>query len=491
MMGQQSGQLSMMILDLSKLIPNNHLLRKISQVVSFDFIYEILEPYYPSNGRPSIDPVSMFKMLLVGYLYGIKSERRLVQEIQLNIAYRWFCGFELEDKIPEHSTFSKTRLRKWNESKLFHQVFLEIVRRCVKSGLVDGKELVADGTYLPANVSKEIWIETEVETELSMQSYLDCLDEELSKQPGFKKPPATRSKKRRTTSKTDPDSGCINHGKKSGIGYLMEATVDCKHGIITGVDVYPANEKEGLLVLRHLKRQIQNGVPMHSIALDRGYDTGAVHRGLELLGITGHILAIQFSNSGKVWHYYLSLEDAFCCPEGTELVYQRLNCSKTTGKYLRCYQVQGDTCKHCKRNSICFKQPGIRRRILSSSCYPAFYRGHKHIGSDIYWRMMGLRKIWAEGSFSVLKREHCLFKVRKRGISAATEECLLSAMALNLKRMDKTILLTLHKLKIWTENICFQSRFLFCQQVQLLTLPKNWRGIACATPLRLKLNLFY
>ena len=80
-------------------------------------------------------------MLLVGYLYGIKSERRLVQEVQLNIAYRWFCGFELADKIPDHSTFSKTRLRKWNESQLFQQVFLEIIRRCVKNGLIDGKEL--------------------------------------------------------------------------------------------------------------------------------------------------------------------------------------------------------------------------------------------------------------------------------------------------------------------------------------------------------------
>ena len=178
-----------MIMDLSELIPSNHLLQRISRVISFDFIYDILQPYSPSNGRPSIDPVSMFKMLLAGYLYGIKSERRLVQEIQLNIAYRWFCGFELADKIPDHATLSKTRLRKWNESQLFQQVFLEIVRRCVQSGLVDGKELAADGTYLPANVSKDSWIETEVETELSMQSYLDCLDEELSKQPGFKKPP--------------------------------------------------------------------------------------------------------------------------------------------------------------------------------------------------------------------------------------------------------------------------------------------------------------
>ena len=85
-----------------------------------------------------------------------------------------------------------------------------------------------------------------------MQSYLGSLDEELSNQPGFKKPPTRIAKKRRTTSKTDPDSGYINHGSKRGVGYLMEATVDCKHGILTGVDVYPANEKESLLVLRHL-----------------------------------------------------------------------------------------------------------------------------------------------------------------------------------------------------------------------------------------------
>ena len=178
--------------------------------------------------------------------------------------------------------------------------------------------------------------------------------------------------------------------------------------------------------------------------------------GLELLGITGYIPAIQFSNSPEKYGFvYLPQEDAFCCPEGARLVYQRLNCSQTTGKYLRCYQVQGETCKHCKRKSVCFKQTGIRRRILGSSCYPAFYRGHERIGSDAYWHMMRLRKIWAEGSFSVLKREHCLSKIRKRGILAVTEECLLSAMALNLKRMVKAILLFLYKPRMWVENIVF------------------------------------
>ena len=367
MMGRQSRQMAMIFVDIESLIPETHLLRKIERMVSFNFIYDLLAPYYPATGRPSVDPVSMFKMLLIGYLYGIKSERRLVEEVQLNIAYRWFCGFELDDTIPNHSTFSKTRTRKWQQSDLFQKAFYEIVKQCI-------------------------------------------------------------------------DSGYINHGSKRGIGYLMEATVDCKHGILTGVDVYPANEKESLLVLRHLERQINLGIPMSRLALDRGYETGAVHRGLELLGITGYIPAIQFSNPPEKYGFsYDPQLDAFICPEGVPLTYHRLNCSKSTGKYLRCYQVEGDACMRCPKRPSCFDKAGIRRRVLASSCYPAFFRGHQRVGTPEYLTMMRLRKIWAEGSFSVLKREHCISKIRKRGILAATEECLLAAMALNLKRMVNAI----------------------------------------------------
>ena len=440
MMGRQSRQMSMIFVDIESLIPENHLLRKVDRMVSFDFIYDLLAPYYPVTGRPSVDPVSMFKMLLIGYLYGIKSERRLVEEVQLNIAYRWFCGFELDDAIPDHSTFSKTRTRKWQQSNLFQKAFYEIVKQCIAGGLIDGKAMAADGSYIPANVSRESWIDVEIEVEQSMQSYLDSLDEELSNQPGFKKPPMRIVRKRRTTSRTDPDSGYINHGNKRGIGYLMEATVDCKHGILTGVDVYPANEKESILVLRHLERQINLGVPMKRLALDRGYETGAVHRGLELLGITGYIPAIQFSNPPEKYGFsYDPQQDAFICPEGVPLTYHRLNCNQSTGKYLRCYQVEGNTCMRCPKRPNCFDKAGVRRRVLASSCYPAFFRGHQRVGTPEYLSMMRLRKIWAEGSFSVLKREHCISKIRKRGILAATEECLLAAMALNLKRMVNAV----------------------------------------------------
>ena len=350
MMGRQSRQMAMIFVDIESLIPETHLLRKIERMVSFNFIYDLLAPYYPATGRPSVDPVSMFKMLLIGYLYGIKSERRLVEEVQLNIAYRWFCGFELDDTIPNHSTFSKTRTRKWQQSDLFQKAFYEIVKQCIDSGL------------------------------------------------------------------------------------------DCKHGILTGVDVYSANEKESVLILRHLERQINLGIPMSRLALDRGYETGAVHRGLELLGITGYIPAIQFSNPPEKYGFsYDPQLDAFICPEGVPLTYHRLNCSKSTGKYLRCYQVEGDACMRCPKRPSCFDKAGIRRRVLASSCYPAFFRGHQRVGTPEYLAMMRLRKIWAEGSFSVLKREHCISRIRKRGILAATEECLLAAMALNLKRMVNTI----------------------------------------------------
>ena len=350
MMGRQSRQMAMLFVDIESLIPETHLLRKIERMVSFDFIYDLLASYYPATGRPSVDPVSMFKMLLIGYLYGIKSERRLVEEVQLNIAYRWFCGFELDDTIPNHSTFSKTRTRKWQQSSLFQKAFYEIVKQCIDSGL------------------------------------------------------------------------------------------DCKHGILTGVDVYSANEKESVLILRPSERQINLGIPMSRLALDRGYETGAVHRGLELLGITGYIPAIQFSNPPEKYGFsYDPQLDAFICPEGVPLTYHRLNCNKSTGKYLRCYQVEGAFCMRCPKRPSCFDKAGIRRRVLASSCYPAFFRGHQRVGTPEYLAMMRLRKIWAEGSFSVLKREHCISRIRKRGILAATEECLLAAMALNLKRMVNAI----------------------------------------------------
>ena len=199
---------------------------------------------------------------------------------------------------------------------------------------------------------------------------------------------------------------------------------------------------------------------MEKAVLGREYDTGAVHRGLELLGITGYIPAICFPNDPSKYGFsYNPQQDTFICPMGQPLVYHRLNCNKSTRKYLRCYQVQGDVCQKCTSRKNCFDTAGVRRRILASICYPAFYRGYLRGNAPKYLYMMRKRKIWAEGSFVVMKREHNLIKIRKRGILAATEECLLSAIALNLKRMVKAIFSAMLMDKIWAENIIFLSPY--------------------------------
>ena len=123
MMGKISGQMRMFIIDINELVPETHMLKRIDKLVDFDFIYKLAAPYYSATGRRSIDPVTLIKMLLIGYLYGIKSERRLVEEVQLNIAYRWFCGLELSDKVPEHSLFSQNRRRRFHDSTLFRDIF--------------------------------------------------------------------------------------------------------------------------------------------------------------------------------------------------------------------------------------------------------------------------------------------------------------------------------------------------------------------------------
>ena len=131
MMGRIDNQMQLLILDLDSMIPENHLLRQIKNSVNFDFIYEKAASFYSHTGRKSIDPVVMIKMLLIGYLYGIKSERRLEEEVSLNLAYRWFCELDMMQKVPDHSTFSQNRRRRFRDNTLFRDIFNEIIMQCI------------------------------------------------------------------------------------------------------------------------------------------------------------------------------------------------------------------------------------------------------------------------------------------------------------------------------------------------------------------------
>lgn len=191
MMEKISGQMRMFIIDINELVPETHMLKRIDKLVDFDFIYKLAAPYYSTTGRRSIDPVTLIKMLLIGYLYGIKSERRLVEEVQLNIAYRWFCGLELSDKVPDHSLFSQNRRRRFHDSTLFRDIFNQIVVKCIEQGIVTGKNVVSDGSFIPANVSGDSKIEVTPTILKSTVHYLDELDKELAEQRRYHDPEPT------------------------------------------------------------------------------------------------------------------------------------------------------------------------------------------------------------------------------------------------------------------------------------------------------------
>ena len=136
-------------------VPETHLLRLIDQHISFAFVREKLKESYSETGRPSIDPELLLRILLIGYLYGITSERKLVEELRMHLAWRWFTGLGFDQEIPHHSTFSKNRHGRFQESKLFEQLFEQIVKQCVEVGLVQGKHLSVDGSFVEANAAKE------------------------------------------------------------------------------------------------------------------------------------------------------------------------------------------------------------------------------------------------------------------------------------------------------------------------------------------------
>ena len=228
--------MQMVILDIDAMISQNHLLRRIKNRENFDFIYKKAAPYFSNNGRKSIVPVISIKMMLIGYLYGIKSERRLEHEVTFNLAYRWFCDLNLMQKVPDHSTFYQNRKRRFKESNLFRVIFNEIILQCIKLGLVSGEIGVADGSFLPANVSWDKRNETVETIERSTIKYMEELDEGLAFMSGYTEPEVQKTEKASLKSLTDPEYRYIQQKRKRGLGYLTEMTVDTKHGIITGVD---------------------------------------------------------------------------------------------------------------------------------------------------------------------------------------------------------------------------------------------------------------
>lgn len=191
------SQLNYELVLLDELVKEDHLLRKINKYIDFDFIYDLVEDKYcTNNGRPSVDPVTLFKMSLLQALYGIRSERQLVEEIHHNMAYRWFLGFGIKDKIPCHSIFSMNRKRRFKNTDIYDQIFNKIVEQAMHHNLIEGKIFYTDSTHIKANASLSKFDNQEVvTTEIEDENLLNRVNDK--RQSHGKKPLKKKKKKKK------------------------------------------------------------------------------------------------------------------------------------------------------------------------------------------------------------------------------------------------------------------------------------------------------
>jgi transposase len=214
-------------------VAENHLLRLIDEHIDFNFVREHLKDSYSDTGRPSIDPELLLRIVLIGYLYGISSERKLVEELRMHLAWRWFTGLGFDQEIPHHSTFSKNLHGRFQESKLFEQMFERIVAQCLEVGLVRGDKLSVDGTFVEANASKESRIPREKLAEAAQvnRTVREWLTE-LEEQNPVEEPTHSQDK----VSTADPDSTyATKGGPPARMGYYNNYLVDNHSCIIVGV----------------------------------------------------------------------------------------------------------------------------------------------------------------------------------------------------------------------------------------------------------------
>ena len=238
-------QTALEMVSLDGLVPKDHLLRKIDAVIDFSFIHDrVAGLYCPDNGRPPLDPTVMFKALFIGYLFGVRSERQLVREIEVNVAYRWFLGLKLTDPVFDASTLSQNRRRRYNDTSVAQTIFDTIVEQAIAKGLVDGTVLYTDSTHLKANANKNRY-DTAVVAK-SRADYWDALDAAIEQdrtEHGKKALPEKEhrpAEKETKVSRTDPDAGyMVREGKPKGFFYLDHRTVDGRLGIITDTYATP------------------------------------------------------------------------------------------------------------------------------------------------------------------------------------------------------------------------------------------------------------
>jgi len=422
-------------------IPENHLLRLIDRSVDFSFVRERLKSFYSPLGRPSIDPEVLLRLLLVGYLYGITSERRLMEEVRMHLAYRWFTRLDFDQEIPDHSTFSKNRHGRFRQSGVFREVFEEIVQLCLGAGMVEGRHLSVDGTLVEADagrqsrVPREQWAERAPVSQ-TVREYLVQLEQQNPVVDSGEPAPVSAPAGSSPVSTTDPDATWGHKYGPPALGYYDNYLIDNPSRVILEVEATPARfSQEAAAARRMLTRVEQLGLHPESLGGDKAYGSGEFLAWLLEHGIQPHIPVIdrRHQTGGhftREQFRYVPEENTYYCPQGQPIRYRGL--SRGNQVYVYCSTER--QCRGCPQKERC--TPGAARRLSVHWHEAAREVVRSLAGTPAYERSRRAR-YRIEALFAELKQRMRLTRARLRRLWNVAEQFLLAATAQNLKRLVK------------------------------------------------------
>ena len=426
---------------LDESVPQDHSVRQIAAVLDLSWVHSELASFYPNIGRPSIDPALMIRMLLIGYVFAIRSERAICRELQVNLAYRWFCGLSIEDKIPDHSTFSRARHERFRYSDMFRRVFERVVQACMAAGLVGGEGFAVDASLIAADANKQRsipgsqWRKTRDSQGASraMREYLATLDDAAFGAASKVTP--------KFISRSDPAAQWT--GAMRGPAFFAYADnylIDVKVGIIMDVEASRAIRQAEVGASKTMieRTEARFDIKPERIAADTAYGSGANLNWLVNKKIAPHIPVIDKSKreDGTFSREDFTFDrerDIYTCPADKVLTTTR----KIVNDEQLLYRASKRDCDVCPfKLRCCPKQPA---RKIPRSIYEDARNVARALGKTKAFEQSGRDRKRVEMLFAHLKRILRLGRLRLRGPHGAQDEFTLAAIAQNLRRLANLV----------------------------------------------------
>ena len=414
---------------LSSLIPDDHILKQVDKVLDLSWLRkEVADLYCETNGRPGIDPEAAVRLMLAGFFQGIVHDRKLLREAQVNIAIRWFAGYRLDEKLPDHSSLTKIRQR-WGVER-FKKIFLKTVQSCIDANLVNGETVHVDATLIRADVSWESLTTEHAETVIKENPSVE--DESKSRGRPKKHP---KPKKRSTT---DPDATMTtsSHNCRMEPFYKQHGAVDDNCGVVVDVDITTGEQNEGSQLPEQIERIESNiGRKIKTLSADAGYAHGKNFEHLEEKNIDAIIPPQKENNNPK--HFpirrfkYDAKNKIVKCPTG-----KILTCRSQDDKG-SLYRARSKDCKYCPLRNRCISETARVRTIKINPGYEALLRARRrHQTPDKKFRQTYNRHRWkVEGMHGEAKTQHGLRRAVRRGLANVAIQAYLTAAVINLKRL--------------------------------------------------------